>query len=618
MIGTRVTPQKNEKRLKVFWVMATDKSLRNVVAKGFAGTNSERDFTIKVDVTGLSPATTYYYAFYYRGKKSIIGRTRTTPKKAEADQLRFAVVSCSNYQAGYFNAYARIAERKDLDAVIHLGDYIYEYASGAGTYGFDSSRLDRSHIPDAEILELIDYRTRYSLYRLDADLIAAHQQHPFIPVWDDHESANDAYKDGAENHNEGEGLWEDRKSISKKVWFEWMPVRETADESIYRTISYGNLADLIMVDTRLEGREIQPTSILDTVEYKTLLGEEQRDWLVNELTTSDAKWKIIGNQVIFSQLNVGFAATDENGAPALTNPNAITAVESIFVDIWDGYPKERRFLINAIEENKIDNVVILTGDFHSTFAFDVTNTPVVYPNPFAGNLPTPSPSYDGATGAGSVAIEFATPSVTSANFDENVGPDLSAAFELSFNNPIAAIGGLNYNPHMKYVDLDQHGYFVLDIKENAAQADWYFVNILDKDDEAETFGQGWYSMDTENLLQRAKGKSTEKEIQPDLAPNGLINAIEEDADNLVVFSAYPNPVRKGGVLYLNMALLSPSEVKISLMDFFRTRKVDLLSEDLSAGNYTFSLDVPVVRRGIYLLQTETSDGEKVVKKIVIR
>ena len=625
IIWTRVTPDTDLDTLKVKWFMALDEQFNNIVAQGETSTFESRDFTVKVDVEGLSQATTYYYIFSYNGKNSVTGRTRTSPEANGVQQLRFAVVSCNNYQAGYFNAFARIAERKDLDAVIHLGDYIYEYGAGEGTYGFDSSRLERSNIPGTEIIDLMDYRTRYSLYRLDKDLQAVHQQHPFIVVWDDHESANDSYADGAENHNDGEGSWEERKSISKQVWFEWLPVREvTGQQSIYRKFSYGNLADIIMLDTRLEGREKQPANAIDTATFKTLLGKEQKKWLKEELKNSSAKWKILGNQVIFSQLNVGFAAVDSSGNPAPTDKNAIIGVESIFVDIWDGYPKEREEIISYIDSGNIENVIILTGDFHSTFAFDVTQNPVIYPNPMANNLPTPSPSYDPLTGKGSVAVEFASPSITSANFDENVSAELATQFELSFNNPIQLLGDVVYNPHMKYVDLDQHGYFLLDINDTTAQADWYFVNILDKTDKNEKFGQGWKTLDMKNHLVQADTSSTGKKVQPALAPKEILSkdfttSLYEINQEFVLFNAYPNPVASGGELLVNLSFLKKFEnVAIDLFSLEGKQAVRLTDKDFRPGNYTLSLGLPDLAPGIYQLRIQVPDGGVRTKQIIVR
>lgn len=516
IIWTRVTPSDttpgdvSSNNIDVSWQVATDSGMTNVVQSGIFTTDAERDYTVKVDVTGLQAYTTYFYHFEALGATSITGRTRTAPTANEADRLRFAVVSCSNYQAGYFSAYKKVAERADLDAVIHLGDYIYEYsATGEDFYGDEELRRNRSHLPDKEIVTLEDYRIRYSQYRLDPDLRAVHQQHPFITIWDDHESANDSYKDGAQNHQpETEGPWDVRKSVSKQAYAEWLPIRVDVEEKpLYRTIHYGNLVDLIMLDTRLEERDMQEISVTSPELYsaeRTILGDTQKQWLYDQLTTSEAKWKVIGNQVIFSPFNVWFAGLDPNGG------FTTDGIESAFLDIWDGYPTERDEIINFMGNNDLDNVVVLTGDFHSSFAYDVT----AQPSPLSGSdpsiavaqqVPVPvTPSYDPATRNGSVAVEFATPSINSANFDENIGRDATLGFEAQINQPlpdaIPSVGGVNPNPHMRYNDLDEHGYFILDVSDERAQANWYYVNTIREPDSDEYFAAAWGANDGETFL----------------------------------------------------------------------------------------------------------------------
>ncbi len=511
IIWSRVTPEAGTSDdIDVTWQVATDSGMAKVVQSGLFTTNAARDYTVKVNVSRLQPYTTYFYRFAALEATSIIGRTRTAPTADEADRLRFAVVSCSNYQAGYFSAYKKVAERADLDAVIHLGDYIYEYsASGSDFYGNAELKANRSHLPDKEIVSLDDYRTRYSQYRLDPDLRAVHQQHPFITIWDDHESANDGYKDGAQNHQpETEGPWSVRKSVSKQAYNEWLPIRVDVEKNpLYRTVHYGNLVDLIMLDTRLEERELQKISVTDPDLYsadRTILGKVQKQWLYDQLTTSTAKWKVIGNQVMFSPFNVWFAGLDPNGG------FTTDGIESIFLDIWDGYPAERDEIINFIGDNEIGNTVILTGDFHSSFAYDVT----AQPSPLSGSdpsiavakrVPVPvTPTYDPATRAGSVAVEFATPSINSANFDENIGKDATLGFEAQINNPLPAtipgIGGVNPNPHMRFNDLDEHGYYILDVAEGRAQANWYFVNSILEPNSDEYFATAWGANDGETFL----------------------------------------------------------------------------------------------------------------------
>src|ERR1043166_3651508 len=224
MLWTRVTPPAVRSAtgpLDVRWQIARDERLSTIVASGTAQAAGERDYTVKVDVGNLEPGHTYYYAFDTGGERSPIGRTKTLP--AAIDRVRFASVSCSNYPAGYFNVYRCLANRADLDAVIHLGDYIYEFANGV--YG-DGTSTHRVPQPEKEAITLSDYRARYATYRSDVDLQEAHRQHPFIVVWDDHELANDAWSGGAANHNEGEGDWPTRQAAAYKAYLEWMPIRD--------------------------------------------------------------------------------------------------------------------------------------------------------------------------------------------------------------------------------------------------------------------------------------------------------------------------------------------------------------------------------------------------------
>lgn len=622
IIWTRRTPSDDATSYQVGWQMATDPDFTDVVRQGLTQATAEADYTVKVDVTQLQPETTYYYRFYDFTDQavSITGRTRTAPLE-DTDHLRFAVVSCQNYQAGYFNAFRKIAERADLDAVVHLGDYIYEYGAGEGTYGYSDDRPDRANVPEFEVVNLADYRTRYSLYRLDPDLRAAHQQHPFIAVWDDHESTNDSHVEGAENHQEEEGDWETRKAISKQVYYEWMPIRDLPTDRLFRSLKYGDLAELIMIDTRLEGREPQPLLASDTMEYRTMLGEDQLQWLVSKVKNSTAKWKVIGNQVIMAPFNVGFATTDP------TNLDSITLVESIFVDIWDGYPKERRRLLNKLQRNpEVTNVVVLTGDFHCSFAFDLPKEPVIYPNPLAFNFPTPSPSYNPETGEGSLAVEFATPSITSANFDENVSPEEAIGLQFAINADIPVgppLNTVNYNPHMKYVELINHGYMILDLTEGAAQADWYYVNIFAPNDETQNYGAGQLTWDGTRHLSAAEGEAAEKVDQPELAPfapntSGLegFNPPDELKD-LVAFNIYPIPVKAGHPIFIHFALNSDTDFNVELMDV-QGRVISSLSEQgKSAGTYTLTLptteDIPA---GVYLLNLRSAE-ETITRKVVI-
>ncbi|MEM0995104.1 MAG: alkaline phosphatase D family protein, partial [Bacteroidota bacterium] len=449
----------------------------------------------------------------------------------------------------------RIADRNDLDAVIHVGDYIYEY--GEDHPYQDINLSDRQTIPTGEIVSLDDYRQRYSLYRLTKPLIRAHQQHPFIVTWDDHEVTNDAYEDGAENHQpETEGDYATRKVVATQAYFEWLPIRDNGTQQVYRRFNYGNLVDLFVLDTRHEARTVQPLAVFqpDFNEMRTLLGDEQKAWLLDGLKSSDAKWKVVAQQVMFSPFNIGFAAP---GA-AITNRDSVLGVESAVLDIWDGYPAERQQIVDEISQNNIDNVVILSGDFHSSFAYDVTTQPALYPVAETNYLPFPSPAYNATTGEGSVAVEFITPSVSAANFDENFDAATSAQFEFSLNNDLSAAFGINagqpiiYNPHLKFNDLDRNGYVLLDVKADQAQGNFYYVPTVSEISEEESFGTALSTQDGDNHLTANQTESPLKAAQAEPAPDNppsaattanlqiIHNAAHQTVDILVNDNAFLN------------------------------------------------------------------------------
>jgi alkaline phosphatase D len=490
MLWTRVTPSHGAHRAaSVAWRVARDVAMSDVVASGRAATNADRDFTVKVDVGGLQPGTWYFYEFAAFGATSIVGRTKTAP--VDSSHLRFAVVSCSNYQGGFFNAYARLAERDDLDAIIHLGDYIYEYGNGEDRYGPGAGELSasRDHQPATEMVSLADYRLRHAGYKLDPDLRRLHQLYPWITTWDDHESTNNSHRDGAQNHDPAtEGDWATRKAAAQRAYSEWMPIRVTDPSRIYRTLRYGTLADIVVMDTRLDDRdpELGNTGALilsgeeiDDPDRK-MISADQRQLVFDSLARRESRWKIVAQQVILGQWNAG-------GAPRLPD----TADRPRFVvrdggnalnpDQWDGYPVERDRLFAHIGDNGIDNVVVLTGDVHTSWALDLTSDPY---NPLV---------YNPVTGDGALGVEFVTPSITSANF-ESLGPAGVAAFE--------AVTRAD-NPHVKFVDFDEHGYFVLDLTPERAQADWYYVDTVLQPSNVERHGASWQTFDGANHLSSA-------------------------------------------------------------------------------------------------------------------
>lgn len=258
ILWTRLIPGSGEhSTIHCQWQVAKDRAFKQIVSTGTASTNFERDYTVKIDAAGLSPNSSYFYRFLTDDQlASPIGMTRTLPV-GDIDQIRLGITSCSNYPQGYFNVYRHMAQT-DIDLVLHLGDYIYEYAEGVYSNEVATDKLGRKVEPSNEILSLEDYRMRYGLYRSDEDLQLVHARHPFVCVWDDHELANDSWKEGAENHSVDEGDFQARMRSARQAYHEWMPIRTSAlgdQGAIFRSFKLGNLADLIMLDTRLHGRD---------------------------------------------------------------------------------------------------------------------------------------------------------------------------------------------------------------------------------------------------------------------------------------------------------------------------------------------------------------------------
>lgn len=445
--------------------IATDSSFQQITQSKEIETSSEKGYTCKVDAEGLKPGNTYFYRFQYKDQYSPVGRTQTAA--IDRDLIKLAVVSCSNFQHGFFTAYKHIIEKDEVDAIVHLGDYIYEY----GASKLKRKMSSRIHQPAHEIVQLQDYRQRYAQYRMDSNLREAHRLFPFIVVWDDHETSNNAHSTGAQNHQTSEGTWAKRKAASKQAYLEWMPIRAEQNEPIYRNFSFGGLAELIMIDTRLEARDPQiysarDSSILD--QSRNMLGSTQRSWLMNKLKSSQAKWKLIGNQVLFAPLY---------GA------HIHKRLEDALGDIWDGYPAERCRLTYFLKDENISDVVILTGDFHSSVAFEVPLDDWNFP---AGKRNIP---YNPKTGEGAVAVEFSTPSISSHNFDDfanyvvkfrplsrSAAKYIQGRFQKNYKRNKAFPNKKQpINPHLKYMNLVDHGYYQLNINQASIEVH-YFLN----------------------------------------------------------------------------------------------------------------------------------------------
>jgi alkaline phosphatase D len=455
LLWTRVTPTPESQpgsgigpAVTVGWEVAADPAFAAIVASGSAGTGPERDHTVKVDVTGLAPAATYFYRFRLGTALSAIGVTRTAPATdAAVSRLRFGVVSCSHYQHGFFAAYRYLAERGDLDAVLHLGDYLYEY-------GPESSRV-RQHTPAREIVSLADYRMRHAQYKADPHLQQLHAAYPVIATWDDHESANNAWSGGAENHQPAtEGPWSARKAASQQAYFEWMPVRN-AGSQLYRRLRFGRLAELSMLDLR-SYRSQQVPALDPAVDdpNRSITGATQFGWLRDGLVGSSAQWKLVGNSVMISPVLVPPLSPELLG-PLLELLGLPQDGGVVMSDQWDGYGADRRRLLRALRDNGVRDTVFLTGDIHSSWACDVPLDALLYPY-FSPSL----------------ATELVCTSVTSDNIDDLLGVP-PRTLSLTVESAITTL-----NRHVKWVETDSHGASVLEVTPTAAQMDWY--HLLDR------------------------------------------------------------------------------------------------------------------------------------------
>ncbi|MFE9083600.1 alkaline phosphatase D family protein [Brevundimonas sp. NPDC003935] len=477
ILWTRVTPGEGfNGPISVTWRVLDGEA---VAASGRFETGPERDYTVKIDAAGLRPGRDYRYDFAVGETRSPIGRTRTLAAEG-VTPVNLAVVSCQLYPGGLFNAYEAIAALPWLDAVVHLGDYIYEYGSEADAYGMvTGAALNRIPEPRHEIVTLADYRSRHAQYKTDADLQAAHARVPFICVWDDHETANDAWLHGAENHQpETEGDFAVRKAAALKAYYEWMPIREAAPgalkEAIYRSFHFGDVASLMMVETRLTGRTEaldyskdltakegpDGEAVLDLDAFRArlndperdLMGPEQRAWLTRELAASKAAgrpWQVLGNQVVTARVagpDVSRTMTPDQIEGLMARvPEAFREQfeQALFLfkmglpfnlDAWDGYPAGRERLYAAFAEAGVQPIV-LAGDSHAFWVNELKD----------------------ASGARR-AIEFGTSAVSSPSIGDAIG-----GFPLG-----AAL--MQANDEVVFCDQSAKGFIVMTLTADRAEA----------------------------------------------------------------------------------------------------------------------------------------------------
>ncbi|MFC0203557.1 alkaline phosphatase D family protein [Novosphingobium soli] len=452
--------------------VAEDEAFRKVAGGGEVTASPAHDCCAKLTVTGLVPGTWYFYRFVAPdGSMSEVGRTRTLPV-GEVGRFGIALFSCANLPFGWFNAYAHAARRDDLDLVVHVGDYFYEYEYGHyPEHPMPGRRIE----PLNETLTLADYRLRLASYRLDPDLRALHRAFPMVAQWDDHESANDAYRDGAENHTPGqEGPWSVRKAAAQKAYREWMPVSEKS----YESYQIGALATIFRPETRLTGRTEQldigvalkgagnqggdlmkalaafrdgPWMAAD----RTLMGAAQESRLYKDMAASakaGTRWQVLAQQVVMGSLKappqiaeLATSGGDPKVAAALMAIGAASRAGLPFnMDSWDGYPAARERLLRAAAEADC-NLVVLSGDSHNAWGNDL------------------------ALEGRPVGVEYAGQSVTSPGYEDYlpaVAPaDLGKAMQAA-------------NPGLSFVDTSRRGYVSMQVTPEAVRGEWHFVPTI--------------------------------------------------------------------------------------------------------------------------------------------
>lgn len=476
ILWTRITPEVGQTGpVPVKWEMSETDDFARLVSAGTFSTGPSRDWTVKAEAKNLNPGTSYFYRFRFAEHYSVTGRTRTLPD-GPLEQARFAIVSCASWPHGFYNGYDHIAREPGFDAVIHLGDYIYEY--GADGYGSKfSAQTGRVHEPPREIISLDDYRTRHAQYKSDRALQAAHAAHPFILLWDDHEVANNSWEKGAENHNPGEGSWEDRRKAAMQAYYEWLPVREPVEgrprHHLFRAYEYGDLLTLATIETRLTARaeQVEPDAALpanatpeQATDYKEnvlgaegrhMIGDEQLAFLKDTFgasTKAGKPWRLLANQILMGKVNTPdltphvseeVIATIEKDWPGVRGWVTNSPYElPLYADTWSGYPWARERLYQTLKTAGATDMIVLTGDAHEFWANDLY-------------------AEDGTK----MGIELGTSSITSQTVEEYLGP---AAADLS-------LLVTRENPEVRYYDPMAKGY--IDLTVTRAQADAVMVGL---------------------------------------------------------------------------------------------------------------------------------------------
>lgn len=448
IIWTRITPADVGNVEVVTYQVALDSGFQQIVTQNTFPTDSTLDFTVKVDVQGLLPATYYYYRFVTAlGNTSVIGRTHTLPT-GNATQFGMAVFSCSSIYSGYFNAYRRIGERNDIDLCVHLGDYLYDYV--------DPDEEVRIPMPyPTEPTTLTDWRNRHNYYHLDEDLRYAHERHPWVILWDNHDLGGKS-----------------PLSAPTRAFREWLPIRVNntgAPNDLYRAFEIGNLADFIIADvSTYRNQDTFPDGTYN------LLGNAQWEWFIQKIKNSDARWRLFGSQ----KMTGGWYT---NGIPQSVL-DLVPNDGSVFDDTsWDGFVTTRNRLFDTLAIYNIQNVMALSGDAHVSMAMDLVKNP------------HDSTQYDPSTGEDAVGVEMLPASISRGNVDEaGVTGNLATAF-----NNIS----LGANPQHVFSELTSHGYGYLHINPDSITATFMYSPIL-ASTQTEITGTTWVFKQNENHWHR--------------------------------------------------------------------------------------------------------------------
>ena len=433
------------------WTIARDPSMEDIVERGLTSTSSDVDHTITVPVEGLAPGTSYWYEFESGGERSPIGRTRTLPADG-ATAFRIATVCCADYAVAPLSVYRAVAER-EVDLVLHLGDYIYEK---------EGSRGGRRHDPPRVATTLEDYRRRLAQVRADPDAQALHLRHPVIAIWDDHDLADNAWRDGAKAHDPAEhGPWADRVAAAARARQEWLPGRLLHQHdplTTWRSVAVGDLAELLLLDTRLQGRDRQAgdeaSPDLDDPN-RSLLGSEQRRWLAERLADNRRPWSVIATGVVVNEIELQWPRPLRWVNALLPNGYAILDGRVLHDDQWDGYPAERARLARELRARgeRGGRTLILSGDVHSSWAFEGPCDP-------DGRRP--------------VAVEVTTPAVSSAAMGRAHLPGMWRLLDRAVNSL----------DHVRWAEVTERGYCTIDLTPDDATATWWFVHPYDDDPSA--------------------------------------------------------------------------------------------------------------------------------------